>query len=786
MARLVGAAMTQGSADRGLLSTGEAARRLGLSRFTLLRAVRRGEITPDRRTPGGYCRFDAATVAAYGRTLVPGLERHDVPLAQPRRRHLPAGDHKGGRVSLRQLRLAYEAMACGVLVLDRHGALASANEVAREILGISPPNAAGRVLDNVTASAVGEDGSALPEGDLPWQRALRCGRPQRNVIVGFTRRNGQRLWLQVDAVPVGGADGAIARVVISLIDVTARTQAEEALRASEARFRALSENATDLVSIADAQGIFRYVSPAYQTILGYDPNEMIGTECFDYFHPDDIAGVRQRWADRVAGLIGTTRTETRFRHADGSWRWIENNVRVALEDPAIRGIISNARDITERKRAEEALRIQALHDPLTDLPNRTLLFDRTEQAILRAQRERQPLALLLLDLDRFKEVNDTFGHHYGDILLQQAANRLRAILRAADTIARLGGDEFAILLPDVDVGHTATVAQKLAAALEEPFMVEEQPLHLKSSMGIAMFPDHGTDCRTLMRRADVAMYVAKRGGLTWAVYSPDQDAHHRDRIVLTADLRAAIDEGQLILHYQPIVDMGSGRVTSAEALVRWQHPRRGLVGPDTFIPLAEEMGLIRPLAEFVLRTALAQYRAWQRAGCAFKVGVILSLINLRDVRLGEMIMDLLHAYGVPADGLCLEMTEGSIMANQGRTLDLLAGLAAAGVHVAIDDFGTGYSSLAYLKRLPINSLKIDRSFVMDMVENEADAIIVRSTISMAHALGLRVVAEGVETAEAWAMLRDLSCDAAQGFYLSRPLPAEDLERWLRNWDITPQ
>jgi diguanylate cyclase (GGDEF)-like protein/PAS domain S-box-containing protein len=780
-----GSTMTQGPADRPLLSTGEAAHQLGVSRFALLRAVRRGEIAPDRRTPGGFCRFDADTVAAYASTLVQHRERRNVvPVTQCQRQRAP-GDRLSGRgMSLRQMCLAYEAMACGVLVLDRHGALASANEMAQEILG-GDHNAHGHVLARTMASAIREDGSAVAEGDLPWQQALRMGRPQRSVIVGFNRRDGRRRWLQVDAVPVGGADGAVARVVISLIDISARKQAEEALRASEARFRALSENATDLVSIADAQGIFRYVSSAYQTILGYDPDEMIGTACFDYFHPDDIAGVKRRWADRVAGRVGTTRTETRFRHADGSWRWIENNVRVALEDPAIRGIISNARDITERKRAEEALRIQALHDPLTGLPNRILLSDRTEQAILCAQRERQPLALLLLDLDRFKEVNDTFGHHYGDILLQQAACRLRAILRDSDTVARLGGDEFAIMLPDTYASHAATVAEKLAAALEDPFVVEEQPLHMKSSIGIAIYPDHGTDSRTLLRRADVAMYVAKRGGTTWALYSPDQDAHHRDRIVLTADLRTAMTEGHLILHYQPIVDMRSGRVTSAETLVRWQHPRRGLVGPDAFIPLAEEMGLIRPLAEYVLRTALTQYRAWLQAGHTFKVGVNLSLINVRDIQMGEMIMDLLQAYDVPADRLCLEMTEGTIMANQGRTLELLSGLTAAGIHVAIDDFGTGYSSLAYLKRLPISALKIDRSFVMDMVENEADAIIVRSTISMAHGLGLRVVAEGVETAEAWTMLRDLACDAAQGYYVGRPLPAEDLESWLRRRDTAP-
>ena len=558
----------------------------------------------------------------------------------------------------------------------------------------------------------------------------------------------------------------------------ARRASEESYRRSEELFRALLENATDLVSIVDARGIFQYVSPSFGTILGHDPASMIGQPLFPYFHPDDLAAVRERWASRLTNNVRLTRSEARLRHADGSWRWVENLVRVALDDPAINGIISNARDITDRKRAEADLQHQALHDTLTGLPNRSLLKDRLEQALLQARREKKPVALLLLDMDRFKEINDTLGHHHGDVLLQQVAERLRQTLRGTDTVARLGGDEFAVLLPGDDaVGAEVTVG-KLCAALDAPIVVEGQVLRIRASIGAALCPEHGGDAQTLLRRADVAMYVAKRSGRPWSIYTPDQDQHSRDRLALTTELRTAIDEGLLTLHYQPVADLTDGRVAYVEALARWNHPQRGCVPPDVFIPLAEETGLIGALTTHVLTLALRQYAAWQAQGRHLSIAVNLSMANLHDPALVETILRLRQAHGVPAHGLRVELTETCIMSDQARGLEVLAQLGGAEVCVSVDDFGTGYSSLARLKRLPVDTLKIDRSFVIDMVDDEANAAIVRSTIMMAHALGMRVVAEGVETQAAWAMLADMSCDAAQGYYVSRPQPAADLEHWL--------
>ena len=631
----------------------------------------------------------------------------------------------------------------------------------------------------------GHNGFAvLHPDDLGQMRELRArmvaGSADGPVTLEVRLRHADGSWRILECIAVNRlADPAINGIIVNARDITARTAAETALRQREMLFRALTENATDLVSIVDGAGIFQYVSPSFHSILGYDPAQLLGTLYTDYFHPEDVAAVRKRWSRRLAGRGDVTRSESRVRHADGSWLWLENLVRVALDDPIINGVISNARDITGRKRAEEMLRHQALHDVLTGLPNRTLLNDRLEQALLQARREEEPLALLLLDMDRFKEVNDTFGHHHGDTLLQQVAERLRGALRSTDTVARLGGDEFAVLLPGDDVTGAIFAAGKIAAALDAPITVDDQPLRCKTSIGVASYPAHGDDAQTLLRHADVAMYVAKRGGRTCAVYTPEQDDYNRDRLRMTTELREAIDGGGLVLHYQPVVEMAPCTVAYVEALARWDHPRRGLLPPDVFIPLAEQMGLIGALTQEVLAVALRQCRAWRAAGMDLGVAINLSMANLLDARLVETVLALLDTCDVPPSYLRVELTESCIMSDQAHTLEVLMRLARAGVSVSIDDFGTGYSSLAYLTRLPVDTLKIDKSFVQEMAAGAADAVIVRSTITMAHSLGLRVVAEGVEDGPTWEALARLGCDAAQGYYLSHPLPAAELEEWLR-------
>jgi diguanylate cyclase (GGDEF)-like protein len=420
----------------------------------------------------------------------------------------------------------------------------------------------------------------------------------------------------------------------------------------------------------------------------------------------------------------------------------------------------------------------ATHDPLTSLPNRALLSDRLEQALLAAARDGRPLALLLIDLDRFKEVNDTFGHPAGDRLLQDVAQRLREVVRESDSIARLGGDEFAIVLPGMSAQGAERLAGFLIEAVTRPFVVEGLHIEVGLSIGAALYPDHGTNAAVLQRQADVAMFTAKRDQLGFAMYVPDLDAHSPDRLGLVADLRRAILGDELVLHYQPLMEIDTGRSTCVEALVRWQHPQRGLVSPDEFISLAEETGLIRPLSKWVLDHALQQCREWRDAALEVAVAVNLSMRNLQDEELPETLEFLLKKWQVPSSQLRIEVTESSLMANPTRVMGVLTRIHDMGVLIAIDDFGTGYSSLAYLKRLPVDELKIDQSFVRDMVVDSEDAAIVRSTISLAHELGLKVIAEGVEDKATWDLLAGQNCDLIQGYYLSRPLPVARATAWL--------
>jgi diguanylate cyclase (GGDEF)-like protein len=423
---------------------------------------------------------------------------------------------------------------------------------------------------------------------------------------------------------------------------------------------------------------------------------------------------------------------------------------------------------------------QALHDALTDLPNRTLFHDRVGQALTVARREHIPVAVMIMDLDRFKEVNDTLGHASGDELLKQAGERLREALRESDTVARLGGDEFGVLLPKVvDSAAAVSVARKLRKALEEPFTIHGLALQMEASVGIALSPEHGDDVHSLLQRADVAMYVAKEHPGGCEVYARERDEYSPDRLTLLTELRRGIDAGELVLHYQPKAELRSGQVTGVEALVRWSHPTRGLIPPDEFIPLAQKTGVIVPLTFFVLNEALRQCRTWQLEGLNLCVSVNLSARNLLDVNLPDTVGELLAKWEVPPSLLELEITESTILADPIRAMHVLSRLSGMGVRLAIDDFGTGYSSLAYLKRLPVDELKIDKSFVQGMQEDENDAVIVRSTIDLGRNLGLKVVAEGVETNEAWRQLAALGCDVAQGYYLSRPVPAAELAAWLR-------
>jgi diguanylate cyclase (GGDEF)-like protein len=436
--------------------------------------------------------------------------------------------------------------------------------------------------------------------------------------------------------------------------------------------------------------------------------------------------------------------------------------------------------ISSIRRIASLERHRAEHDHLTDLPNRILLKERLDEALEKARKNKQTLAILMSDLDRFKEINDTLGHHYGDQLLQHIAPRLRSAVRQSDTVARLGGDEFAILLPEVGLDGAVRVSEKIVELLQPSVMIDGHMLNVGISIGIAIYPDHGVTGDTLLQKADVAMYNAKRAEKEYAVYDPEQDNYSVNRLLITGELRNALASEELVLHYQPKIDIDSGEVCGVEALVRWEHPRFGLIYPDDFIDLAEQSGLIRPLALWVLNTAMRQLGDWRHQGYPLSMSVNLSTKNLLDPEFPEQLRGRLQAWDIDPDRLILEITESAMMVDPGRALDTVGQIDAMGVGLSIDDFGTGYSSLAYLKQLPSGEIKIDKSFVMDMIVDDNDAVIVRSTIDLAHNMGRKVVAEGVDNEEILALLGILGCDMAQGYQICKPVPGDNIPAWIRD------
>jgi diguanylate cyclase (GGDEF)-like protein len=422
---------------------------------------------------------------------------------------------------------------------------------------------------------------------------------------------------------------------------------------------------------------------------------------------------------------------------------------------------------------------QITHDHLTLLPNRILLRERLEQALHEEQPESRSIALLVMDLNGFKEINHTLGHQTGDILLQQVGQRLKESLNEDAMVARLGGDEFAVLLTSgPDASNAAAVATKILTTLEEPFELNKLQVNVHASIGIALSPEHGNDADGLFQKADIAMYVAKRKKNGFAVYTSEQNHNNRRQLSLMAELRRAMTEDQLFLVYQPKINLRTGRIYGVEALVRWKHPALGIIRPARFISLAEQTGLIMPLTLWVLHEALRQCHAWQKMGLDVTTAVNLSVWNLQSQELPDQISGLLKTCAVEPDLLQLEITESAIMMDPARSMETLKRINHMGLKFSIDDFGTGYSSLAYLKKLPVQEIKIDRSFVCNMATDRDDLVIVRSTVDLGHNLGLHVVGEGVEDQETLERLSELDCDAAQGFYISRPLPATELTHWL--------
>jgi len=425
------------------------------------------------------------------------------------------------------------------------------------------------------------------------------------------------------------------------------------------------------------------------------------------------------------------------------------------------------------------LEYRSMHDSLTQLPNRSLFQDRLTQTLLLAQRNKNGFALMTLDLDRFKQINDMLGHQTGDLVLQEVAGRMRRLLRQSDTVARVGGDEFVLLLPTAANSEQAAVAAtKILQAINESLTIGGQFIDIGASIGIAVFPEHGEDTVTLLRHSDSAMYVAKRSQSGYTIYDSTVDTEDAERLTLQMDLRQAIGTDQLVLHYQPRIDFATRQVSGVEALVRWQHPQLGLIYPDDFLPLAEKSGFMKLFTPAVMHLALKQAAIWIASGRNLTIAINISATNLQDAQFPDDVAIVLKQYQVPPATIELEITETAIMSDPLRAIENIRKLNGMGLQIAIDDFGTGYSSMAYLRKLLVARIKIDKSFVMDMHQNENDEIIVRSTVDLGHNLGLTVVAEGVETQEAWDKLKELGCDSAQGYFMGRPVSAVEFDDWI--------
>jgi diguanylate cyclase (GGDEF)-like protein/PAS domain S-box-containing protein len=599
--------------------------------------------------------------------------------------------------------------------------------------------------------------------------------------------------LIVVAVPSGHiraiTDGleALASQVSLAVESAALTE-EILLAQSEKRFASLVQNASDIVTVIEPDTTIRYASPASSRVLGYEPEELEGTRFANLISPEDktrvLSFLTTVGEDGHTGLI-----EFRAHHKDGHWVFVETLRTSLLHDPNVKGIVLNTRDITERKEFEEQLSHQAFHDSVTNLANRALFRDRVTHAIERQQRDHKPVAVLFMDLDDFKTINDSLGHAAGDQLLAEVGERLKSALRAADTAARLGGDEFAILLEDGGEGIQAVeVADRIMQSLEAAFPLEGKEVFVRASIGIAVAEDVGGEeagedaVEEILRNADVAMYMAKENGKgRYQVFEPAMHETALKRLELKADLQRAVEHGEFVLHYQPVIELESGRISGVEALIRWIHPERGMVPPLDFIPLAEETGLIVQIGRWVLHEACTYAKDLQQrfpSEPPFHMAVNLSARQLQRPEVVDEVRDILIETGLEPSSLILEITESVMMSNMELSIERLGELKALGVLLAVDDFGTGYSSLNYIQQFPVDILKVDKSFV-DVVNSDARKSALTATIlKLAQDLDLKPVAEGIERADQLERLLELHCDLGQGYFFAKPLDREALQGLL--------
>jgi diguanylate cyclase (GGDEF)-like protein/PAS domain S-box-containing protein len=664
-----------------------------------------------------------------------------------------------------------------VITIDRTGVVVEWNPQAEATFGIAAREVIGKALPK----------SLLQPTDYrAIQRLLsRSRQGQRHTVIRrrvetiANRASGEPFPIEMTIEQVGSGNDQIFTAFIR--DISERKRAQEELEQRERRFRTIFEKSWSGVALLDANLRFTFTGSSTTNILGYEDADLLGEPFLDLVH--------SREREVTARLFHTLREEPtreahgelRFRHKNGTWVWLEGFAQNLLHESSVSAIVLNYRDVTQRRMTEKQLEYRAHYDALTGLPNRVLFRDRVVNGLAQAQRHNRSLAIMYLDLDHFKLVNDGLGHSFGDGLLSAVATRLQKSLRASDTISRIGGDEFAILINDIaDSNAVATLARKLLDSLSTAFRIDEHDLYINASIGISVFPSDGPDVETLVKCADAAMYRAKELGRNQAqLFAPSMNERYVHRLAIEQNLHQALERGELELYYQPIYDRVRRRVTSAEALLRWNDPRRGMVPPAEFITLAEETGLIIPIGDWVLRRACEQLREWQSGGLtAMQMSVNISAHQFQQPDFMQNLENTISANGVDPHLIQIEITETAAMLNVDRTMRILREMRAMGLAVAIDDFGTGQSSLIYLRQFPIDTIKIDKEFLRDITENETAAALVSYVINLAHTLRLKVVAEGVETEEQYTFLRHYGCDQMQGYLLSRPLNAETFRSYV--------
>lgn len=675
------------------------------------------------------------------------------------------------------LEAVFHAIAAGVIWFDQNGVITSFNRTALDLLGYSEEELTGRNILTLLSR------SNEQESELTLEYLLDLGGGNSHRINNLLGRCKNNTDCHLDLLISQYGEQASDTYMGIIHDTSELKMSEHELSLAAKVF----ENMSEAVIITDAENNFVSVNPAFTKMTGYTQDEILGKNpSIMSSGQHDAEFYQQMWDEIIKNGYWQGEIWNRRKNNEIYPKWL-SIVAVQDSNNKIQNYIAVSSDISERKAADERIHFMAHYDALTGLPNRVLLHDRLLQAILHAKRKNTKVAILFLDLDRFKIINDTLGHSVGDLLLQAVAKRLQKCVRATDTVARIGGDEFIIVLNDlVDSDLVGKVAQKIMTTIAESFLIREQELHTTTSIGISLFPADGVANEELISNADVAMYRAKENGKnTYQFFTSSMNTSSYERLTVENKLRRALERQEFILHYQPQVDSGAGKIIGAEALVRWQNPEIGLVPPDMFISLAEENGLIVPIGEWVLREACRQNAEWQKLGLPkLAVAVNLSAMQFHQKNLTDMIAEALKETGLHSDWLELEITESGIM-KHGNAISTLNELRDMGIKLSIDDFGTGYSSLSHLKKFPLNKLKIDKSFVDDITTDQDDAAIASAIISMAKSLHLKVIAEGVENKEQLAFLQSQGCYEIQGYFFSRPLPAKDFKLFVEQWNSKP-